>query len=166
MGKHNENDIIILEERVRDENHSDILTASIRIFSTVAEVVDYNVKRMAELPGISYIIKADNFTTSNYSFKPNIDKVWRVGDTQFINCLHLKLRSRLMLIHNICVMDGLANGATGELIGVEKRRDGTVDKLIIKFDKEHTGAETRNACPLVSSKYPGGNPSVQEGTRI
>ena len=158
VGELNQEDKALLNERVREEDHPDILTASIRIFSTVAEVVEYNDRKMAKLPGTPITIKAHNFTLSNSNFKPNVNKAGRVGDTQFLNCLQLKLKSRVMLIHNVCVMDSLVNGAVGELIGVVERRDGTVDKLVIKFDNEQTGAETRKAFPILSSQYPGGTP--------
>ena len=158
VGEQTEDDKIILDRRVRHEDHPDLHTASIRIFSTVAEVIDYNNEKMAELPGKCHIMEADHFTSTNSSFKPNIDKAGRVGDTQMMDCLHLKLKSRVMLINNICVMDGMVNGAVGELIGVEERRNGEVDKLVIKFDNPQTGAETRKACPILASKYPGGTP--------
>ena len=48
--------------------------------------------------------------------------------------LSVKLGSRVMLIYNISVLDGLVNGAMGELIGVEEEKDARVDKLIVKFD--------------------------------
>ena len=117
VGEINEDDKALLKERVREKGHPDLQSASIRIFSTVAEVLEYNDSKMAKLPGTPYIIKAHNFTLSNSNFKPNVDKAGRVGDTQFLNCLQLKLKSRVMLIHNVNVMDGLANGAIGELIG-------------------------------------------------
>ena len=44
-------DLNILRERVREEGHPDLNSASIRICSTVAEVVDCNVAKMTELAG-------------------------------------------------------------------------------------------------------------------
>ena len=158
LNEQTNDDLTILRGRVREEGHSELDSASIRIFSTVAEVVDCNVAKMTELTGPHYIIKATHFTKSSSNFKPHIDKAGRVGDTQFLDCLHLKLGSRVMLIYNVCVSDGLANGAIGELVAIEERKDKSVEKMFIKFDKEETGAGTRNACAHLSAKHPGCTP--------
>ena len=129
-------------------------------------MVDCNVAKMTVLTGPYYIIKATHFTKSSSNFKPHIDKAGRVGDTQFLDCLHLKLGSRVMLIYNVCVSDGLANGAVGELVAIEERKDKIVDKIFIKFDKKETGAETRKACPNLSTKYPGCTPIFRKELRV
>ncbi len=158
VGEQTEDDINILRGRVREEGHPDLPSNSIRIYSTVAEVVDYNLVKMAELPGSTNIMKASHFNKFGSNFQPNIDKAGRISDTQFLDCLHLKLGARVMLIHNTFVSDGLVNGAVGELNGVIHRNDGIIEKLIIKFDNEQAGEETRKAYPSLASKYPGGTP--------
>ena len=54
------------------------------------------------------------------------------------------------------VADGLCNGATGELMGIEEHKDGRIFKLIVKFDNPMTGVEARENYPAVQRKYPGG----------
>ena len=155
VGKQIAEDINILKERVREETHPDLQTSSTRIYSTVNEVVEYNRRKVEELEGSSYIIKAKHFTKTNANFKPNIDKSGRIGDTQFLDLLHLKIGSRVMLIYNLSVSDGLVNGAVGKMVGVESNKLGMVDKLFIKFDNDHIGTDARQAYPSFFTKYPG-----------
>ena len=124
----------MLRRRVREEDYSHPQENHTRICSTVAEVTDYNTEKLNKIEGFTYNIKAKHFTKLSCNFKPSINKSGRVGDTQFMDNLSVKLGSRVMLIYNISVLDGLVNGAMGELIGVEEEKDARVDKLIVKFD--------------------------------
>ena len=54
------------------------------------------------------------------------------------------------------VGDGLCNGAMGELIGVERHYDDSINKLIVQFDNPNTGAASRENYPSLSKKYPSG----------
>ena len=61
-----------------------------------------------------------------------------------------------MLIHNIDVSDLLCNGALGILMGIELSKEGLVEKLIVKFDMQNAGKDSRDRHPGYSNKYPGG----------
>ena len=67
-----------------------------------------------------------------------------------------------MMIFNIDVSDLLCNGAMGTLIGVETHQDGTMDKLIVKFDNPKAGRESRRKHPNFSKKYPEGTVVVKK----
>ena len=61
-----------------------------------------------------------------------------------------------MLIYNVAVHDGLCNGAMGTVLGVEEDNEGSVRKIIVKFENPETGSEKRAALPAYNYKYPGG----------
>lgn len=53
------------------------------------------------------------------------------------------------------VSDGLCNGAIGALAAVEENVDGSVRRLLVRFDNPRTGEKARASCPQISKKYPG-----------
>ena len=154
VGEQTSEDIELLNTRVRPENQH--LDESVRLYATVKEVNEYNAVKMNDLPGRAYNLKATHISKSFGSFKPLLKKDGRIGDTQFLDILSLKVGSRVMLVYNIDVSDGLANGATGSLIAVVEHTDGSVKSLIVKFDHTITGADSREHYPAVSAKYPEG----------
>ena len=79
-----------------------------------------------------------------------------IGSSSFKDSLRLKLNCKVILIHNIDTADGLTNGQLGELIGIVKGQDGTVAKLIVKFNREKVGKKNREKYKEYSKKYPKG----------
>ena len=172
VGGHGEEDLRVLQERVRHEGDPEIADCP-RICATVSEVADYNILQTNKLEGRLYIFNATHFIQSRTNFTPLIDKAGRISDTNFLDVLKLKIGSRVMLIINIgtydlvtkfhsCyfslfsdVSDGLANGACGVLIAVEEHQDGSPNKLVVRFDIASTGEKSRECYPAFCSKYPG-----------
>ena len=99
-GQQTEDDIRILETRVRQEDDPE-LTDCLRIYPTVDETIEFNRKRINDLPGKLYTMEAINFVSSKKNFKPRVDKSGRIGDTQFLNVINLKVGAQVMLIYNI-----------------------------------------------------------------
>ena len=99
-GEQTEEDLETLRGRVRQEGDPE-LADCVRISATVKEVVAYNEEKLNKLPEKLYNIKSINFSKTQTNFKPPIDKVGRIGDTQFQYILSLKVGSRVMLIYNI-----------------------------------------------------------------
>ena len=97
---HTQDDLKILMTRVRHENDPEIVDC-LRIYPTVNETISFNTKKMNDLPGKLFSMKAVNFTDTNENFKPRIDKSGRISDTQFLDELYLKIGARVMLIYNI-----------------------------------------------------------------
>ena len=172
VGKQTQEDLGFLEQHVKQEGDPAILDC-VRICATVKETVDQNEKKVNELPGKLYCVKATNFTSTKRNFTPMCDKSGRIGDTQFLNHLTIKIGSRVLLIFNIGrhkalskfeyfsmfefqdVSDGLCNGAIGTLSAVEENVDGSIRRLLVRFDNPRTGERARASCPLISKKYPG-----------
>ena len=100
VGKQTTEDMNILRERVRQEGDPELSDCT-RINATVKETNSYNEKKLGELPNKLYNIKATNFSGTQANFMPPIDKAGRIGDTQFLDCLSLKVGARVMLIYNI-----------------------------------------------------------------
>ena len=108
------------------------------------------------MPGEQFELKAVNHLPTQKKFKPKIHPEGTIGQTSFMNELKLKLRVKVILIHNINTLDALTNGQLGLLTGVIKSDLENTDKLIVKFNNENVGKETRKKYPGISAKYQGG----------
>ena len=73
-----------------------------------------------------------------------------------MNQLKLKLRAKVILIHNINTPDALTNGQLGILTGVIKSDLENTDKLVVKFNNANVGKETRKKYPGITAKYKDG----------
>ena len=155
MGQHTKEDISILKSRVRPNGHEDIKGA-LFISAKVKPVAKFNEKAINRLHGKLYVSKATHMQAMAKSYKPMLDKAGRIGDTQFVDRLNLKIGARVMLIFNVDVSDLLCNGATGTVIGIEVNQKGSISAVIVHFDNPKAGFEARKRNPMILSKYPDG----------
>ena len=155
IGQQNKEDIELLKTRVRSKNHPDMNNA-LYIACKKKGVTEHNKKCLNNLQGILYESKAINFTAAKKNFKPLLTDFGTISDTQFVDILNLKIGARVMLIFNVDVSDLLCNGAMGNLVGVENFKDGSLDKVIVKFDNSKAGKESRKNHPNYAKKYPEG----------
>ena len=58
---------------------------------------------------------------------------------------------------NCNTVDCLTNGTTGEVRAFHRNTAGQVTAIMVKFDQEHQGKETREQHPL-AARYPGCTP--------
>ena len=58
---------------------------------------------------------------------------------------------------NCNTVDSLTNGTTGEVRAFHRNTAGQVTAIMVKFDQEHQGKETREQHPL-AARYPGCTP--------
>ena len=155
-GRPTQEDIEILKTRVRPVGHQD-LKGGLFISAKVKPVATYNEKAINKLPGKLYVSKATHIQAMSKSYKPKVDKIsGRVGDTQYVDELNLKIGARVMLIFNVDVSDLLCNGAVGTVLGIEENMNGNISAVIVMFDNSAAGRESRERNPMMSKKYPNG----------
>ena len=78
------------------------------------------------------------------------------GNSSFMDILRVKIGCKVILIHNIDTPDGLTNGQLGKILGVIRTKDGGIAKIIIQFNNENVGKESRLKNTEFSRKYPQG----------
>ena len=100
-------------------------------------------------------IKAKHHHATQKIYKPWIEpNEGAVASTSFLDELKLKLKAKIMIIHNIDTVDCLTNGQLGELIDVIKTTKGEIDKLIVKLYNKTAGKLNRQSHPILAAKYP------------
>ena len=157
IGKQTENDLNSLRSRVRPEGHAD-LTGAMFVSCTNKTVMKMNDVRLNELKTELFEVKARNIHPTIKHFKPKVDEKGTVGGTAFLQNLKFKVGARVMLIHNLDVLDGLSNGSRGTLEAIEKDEKGYVVRLFIKFDELYQGEQKRSKNPALVKQYPGCTP--------
>ena len=141
LGKHTENDIQILQSRVRNQFPPD----AIHLYGKNRNVYEYNEDKLTELQGVEYTIMAQNIHPARANYEPKISKEGLVNDSPFLNKLKIKETARIMLIYNIDTGDGLTNGALGEIVQINTKERNEVKDLLIRFDNPDIGKQLRKA---------------------
>ena len=155
IGAHTQEDISLLQSRVRPANHPDIKEANLHIVCKRKECARINLERMTKIKREVISIHAIHHHATQKSYKPLIDsKEGTVASTSFINELQLKIGAKIMLIHNIDTVDCLTNGQLGQLVEVIKTTDGKIDKLIVKLHNTKAGKQNRQNHPALAAKHP------------
>ena len=161
VGHQTEEDLQLLQTRVRPDGHKDLKDAALYICCTKRSVTMYNNKYLRSLPGEMISLKAYNINANKKEFKPVIDgKDGTIGSTNFKNLLQLKKGAKIILIFNVDTSDGLTNGQLGRLVDViwtkeTEQREKTVDKLVVEFNDPKVGEKSRQKNPTLSNKFPG-----------
>ena len=158
VGAETHADIKELKEKVRKESHPDIKREkdALYVFGTNLKANQMNNKRLKALKGEVTVISAICLHKTIKNFKPRVSPKGTVGTTSFQKELRLKIGAKVMLIYNVDVVDGLTNGARGELIGMVEDDRKNITRLIIRFQNSSNGEERRRRNPEMSNKYPGG----------
>ena len=149
-------DIKTLEERVRPTDHPDNQGTDMSIVCTLSKAQQINADYLNQLPGETTTITATCYKANQKDFKPQVnEKDGSIAKTGFIHKLDLKIGAKIMMVKNIDTSDGLTNGQTGVLIDMTKNKNGDIDYLLIKFDREQAGREARSRNPQLSLSHPG-----------
>ena len=154
-----EADIKLLESRTVKEN---VLTAppdALHLFYTNDDVGKHNKKKMATLTTEKYTIQAEDVDQiGGRIVKVNTTphQTSRNDNTSLARNLQLAVGARTMLIANVDVSDGLCNGVSGMIKGIEFLPDSTnmPSVVYVKFDSDRIGAKARSA-QFIPPQYSG-----------
>ena len=158
IGRFTDEDIESLRTRVKKEDSKEIknYTNDLHIYGTNKKVNARNKLKLEEMKGRLYTIKAGNNSRMLKAFKPKVDNAGCVYNTPLQAVLKLKIGIEVILVWNIDVADGLANGSRGVLVGVEMAKtdnnEETIKRLIVKFHNKKHGEEKRGWLPC--KRYP------------
>ena len=156
-GKQTQDDINILEKRVRPFGHPDLKEVSLYIVCTKKACSKINMEYLASLPGDEIKIPAIHHHRTQKNYKPRIcNKEGTVGPTSFMDNLIIKIGCKVILIHNIDTMDCIINGQLRVIVAVIRTTSGDINKLIIEFKNENVGKESCARNPQLALKYPKG----------
>ena len=144
VGAHTDEDIALLQTRVRPKSDPTIDPNALHIYGTNAKVNARNNAKLEEIDGVLYEIRAKNASRTVKTFKTN--SAGCILNTPFLKVLKLKVGCEIVLVHNINTLDGLTNGCRGVLVDVEK--DGeAVKRLIVKLHNPDHGRLQREKNP-------------------
>ena len=116
---HTEEDLEVLETRVRKKGDKDLDGADLFIGGKRKQCSklneNYIFKKMKDA-GKLFKIRSINFSSSNKEFKPRVEeKDGTIGSTSFKDVLLLRIGAKIMVIHNVDTLDGITNGQFGIL---------------------------------------------------
>ena len=143
VGAHTEEDISLLETRIRPKSDP-ILNNALHVYGTNAKVNARNKSKLEEIDGELFTIKAKNASRTVKTFKTN--KAGCIKNTPFLAVLQLKIGAEVVLVHNVDTLDGLTNGCRGVLVDVEKTSEG-IKRLIVRFHNPNHGSLHRQKNP-------------------
>ena len=155
VGQQTDEDMKLLKSRIRKRGHDDLKQVDIFITGKRNSAAKINKNYLAKLDGIKLQIDAVHHQDARGKYKPRINsKDGTVADTGFMDKLELKQNAKVIMIHNVCTTDGLTNGQLGMLKDVLKSPNGTIEKLIVKFNKPNVGTASRGKHPIIARRYP------------
>ena len=157
IGKQMDEDLKTLQTRVRKENHEDLKSAMF-ISCTNAKVKTFNEKQLFRLEGETKRFEATIMHPTIKNYDPEPGKKGEIMPTNFMKTLLLKVGARIQLIHNLDVGDGLTNGTRGTVKSFIQNKNGKIETIMIEFDEEFSGKETRKKNPGLAYKYQGLTP--------
>ena len=148
-GTQTEEDIAMLQTRVRPKSDPTLDSNALHIYGTNAKVNARNNAKLNEIEGELFKIKAKNASRIVKTFHTN--NAGCVRNTPFQAELKLKIGCEVVLVHNIDTLDGLTNGCRGVLVDVEKTGEA-VRRLVIKLHNPDHGRLLRQKNPC--TKHP------------
>ena len=142
-GKLNEEDISLLQTRVRPRNHPDIPENTLTVTCINKKVNKINEEMLSQINGEEFSIDATIISETQKSVNPLLDSSGAIRNTPLQKNLKLKIGSKVMLTYNVNTIDSLTNGTFGEMIDLKVDKRNEVCKVIVHFFDEECGKQKR-----------------------
>ena len=155
IGAQTENDYELLQARVRPLNHPDIPSDALFVTCLNKHVNEINEQKLEMMEGDHHEIKAIVRSSAQKEVNPKISNDGSICNTTLQKLLKLKVGAKVMLTHNIDVIDSLTNGAFGEIVGFQFTNVGTIKTVLVHFKNEKVGMNKRKNCAFLQHKFSG-----------
>ena len=140
-------DMQLLQSRIVSQNDLSPPNDALYLFFRNDDVDEHNNKKLAYLTTPTFTIRAiDIDQKDGQVIRVNKipHKTTRKDDTTLADELKLAVGARVMLISNVDVTDGLCNGVSGYVKGIEFSNTNTMPTVVyVKFDNARIGAKTK-----------------------
>ena len=146
VGSYTQQDIELLKTRVFPRDSPLIPKHALLCTGTNAIAEKYNIRELTLLTTKLFTLNAKVFYSTGKSIKcPPVEPNGLIRNTPLPLSLSVKVGARVMLTHNLSVVDSLVNGSLGEVVGYNFTDDGNdIDLIFIQFDNENSGIQQRN----------------------
>ncbi|XP_072042907.1 uncharacterized protein [Amphiura filiformis] len=151
----------LLESRIVKDNALEAPQDALHLFFLNDDVDNHNEKKLQTLTTDTFMIKAvdvDQIGSRIIKVNETPHKTSRQNDTVLAPVLKLAVGARTMLISNVDVLDGLCNGVSGVIKGIEFGNSQNMPNVVfVKFDSDRIGANKRTS-QFIPSHYAGCTP--------
>ena len=158
IGEQNDNDLDILSSRVFKREDRSIPEDSVHIFATNAEVNQWNQVFLERLDGAEFSVETTVTHPVLKNFRVDVDPSGFIHNTSLLKTFNFKINSKVMLTTNLCTVDGLTNGAFGQIVGVRKNLKERITEIHVCFSNSNVGKETAKEHPDLERVY--GRPTI------
>ena len=142
VGQQEDSDFDILSSRVVKRNSENIPEDAVHIFATNAEVNQWNQVFLERLPGVEFSVETVVTHPVLKNFRVDVDPSGFIHNTSLLKTFNFKINSKVMLTTNLCTVDGLTNGAFGQIVGVKKDSKEKITEIHVCFSNANVGKET------------------------
>ena len=158
IGEQNDSDFEILSSRVFKREDRTIPEDSVHIFATNAEVNQWNQVFLDRLAGAEFSVETTVIHPLLKNFRVDVDPSGFIHNTSLLKTFNFKINSKVMLTTNLCTVDGLTNGAFGQIVGLRKDLKERITEIHVCFSNSNVGKETAKEHPDLERLY--GKPTI------
>jgi len=157
-----DDDVKLLETRVRPKNHPDIPrnTLTVTCINKKVNAINEEMQMLLDTQEFSFDAMITSGTQKNIN--PRLDSSGAIKNTPLQKNLKLKVGSKVMLTYNVDTLDCLTNGSFGEVLGFQFGNGNVVLKIIVHFLDADCGEQRRKKNPTLLQQYPGTNATAIE----